>query len=451
MPSISRRSFIAASAAAAAAPGLAAAAGPGDPDVAIVGAGAAGIAAARRLVAAGRKVVLIEASDRVGGRCVTDMGLFGVAYDLGAHWIHMPDINPVAKLALRSGIDVYPAPPGQKLRIGRRDAREGEMEDFLAATVRARRAIIDAARAKTDSACGQAIPKDLGDWQPSVEFFLGPFGCAKDLGAISAYDFVKSAERDIDAFSRRGYGAMLAKFAEGLPIELSRAVREIEVLRSGVELVTTSGRIIARTAIVTASTNVLSSGKIRFSPELTKRHVDALAALSLGSYERVALELPGNPLRLQRDDLVFEKAAGRNTAALLANVSDTALCYVDVAGSFGAELSARGPDAMIAFALDWVGSLYGPDFKKSLKRSHATQWNKEPWVLGAFSVASPGGQPARRALMEPFRDRLFFAGEAAHETLWGTVGGAWESGERAANAVLKLFGPAPRAPSKRKS
>ena len=70
--------------------------------------------------------------------------------------------------------------------------------------------------------------------------------------------------------------------------------------------------------------------------------------------------------------------------------------------------------------------------KKSDRQTHATRWNAEPWALGAFSAAAPGGQPGRKALMEPVRERLFFAGEAVHETLWGTVGGAWESGERAA-------------------
>ena len=71
-------------------------------------------------------------------------------------------------------------------------------------------------------------------------------------------------------------------------------------------------------------------------------------------------------------------------------------------------------------------------------KSHATQWNTAPYVLGAFSAAAVGGQPSRRILMEPLRDRIFFAGEAAHETLWGTVGGAWESGERAAASALRL-------------
>ena len=104
------------------------------------------LAAARRIQAAGRRCVLLEASDRIGGRCLTDTASFGVPVDRGAHWIHMPDINPVTRLAGPAGFDVYPAPPGQRMRIGRRYAREGEMEDFLAAVVRANRAIGEAVR-----------------------------------------------------------------------------------------------------------------------------------------------------------------------------------------------------------------------------------------------------------------------------------------------------------------
>lgn len=450
MKRLSRRSFLAGSAVAVAAPRLAVGA-PGDIEIVVVGAGAAGIAAARKLVAAGRKVAVFEASDRIGGRCVTDTRTFGVPYDTGAHWIHTPDTNPLAKLAPRSGVDVYPAPPGLRLRIGRRNAREGEMEEFLSASVRARRAFTEAARGKTDVACAQAMPKDLGDWRNSVEFFLGPFGTGKELSEVSAVDFTRSIERDAGAFCRQGLGALLAKLAEGLPIELSRPVSEIESWRAGAEIVTPGVRTIARAVIVTASTNVLANGKIRFAPELTKRQIDALTSLKLGTFERIALELPGNPLRLQRDDIVFEKAAGRNTGALLANASDTPLHYVDVGGKFAEDLSARGRDAMTAFAAEWLGGLYGMDLKKLVKRSHATQWSKEPWVLGSTSSAAPGGAGSRRVLMEVHRDRVFFAGEAVHETLWGTVGGAWESGERAADMVLKMFAPVRAQPARRRS
>jgi monoamine oxidase len=445
MKRLSRRTFIAASAAMAAAPAL------GEPrqkrpprpeklDAVIVGAGAAGIAAARRLVAAGRRVAIVEAAADMGGRCVTDTRIFGVPYDRGAHWIHMPEINPVAKLATGTGLDIYPAPPGQRVRIGRRYAREVEMENYLAMLVRANGAISDAAR-RGDVSCAQALPRDLGEWRSTIEFFLGPFGCGKDLAEVSAADLARSTERDVAAFCRQGFGALLEKLALGLPVQLSTPATGIEWWsRTGIEVVTTRGRIAAATVIVTASTNVLNARKIRFNPELPKRYLDAAGKLTLGSYDRVALELPDNPLGLRSDELVFEKSNGPSTGAIFANVSGSTLCLVDVAGSFGRDLAAKGEKEMVAFALEWLGNLFGSDLTKVVQRHHATRWNEEPYVLGAFSAASPGGQPSRRVLMEPLNNRLFFAGEAAHETLWGTVGGAWESGERAADAVLRALG-----------
>ena len=105
--------------------------------------------------------------------------------------------------------------------------------------------------------------------------------------------------------------------------------------------------------------------------------------------------------------------------------------------------AAKGDAAMFDFAVSWLTSLFGTDVGKVVKRRAATHWNDEPWVMGAFSAAAPGAQPSRKVLMESVNDRIWFAGEAAHETLWGTVGGAWESGERAADAVVKSFGRKP--------
>jgi monoamine oxidase len=450
MSRLSRRALLVGSASLAAAPALGAPLLSGYTDVVVLGAGAAGIAAARRILAAGRRCVILEASDRIGGRCFTDTRTFGVPYDRGAHWIHMPDINPVAKLAAGAKLDVYPAPAGQKLRIGRRFAREGEMEDFLSALVRTNRAIGEAARGKNDVPCTQALPKDLGDWRPAIEFVLGPFGCAKDLAEVSAVDFSKSAERDVDAFCRQGFGAVVARLGQGLPIQLSTPVTAISWSPRGVlQIETPKGRMEASAVIVTASTGVLAAGRIKFDPPLPRRHVDAIAKLNLGSYDHIALELPGNPLGLQGDDLVFEKATGNRTAALLANVAGGSLCLVEVGGRFGAGLAVQGEAAMLDFAIGWLTELYGTDIRKAVQRKHATNWAKEPWALGAFSAAQVGAQGARRVLMEPLGTRVYFAGEAAHETLWGTVGGAWESGERAADAVLKRYAPA--APARPRS
>jgi monoamine oxidase len=439
MSRLSRRSFITAAAAFAAAPALGAAPVTGETDVIIIGAGAAGIAAARRVAAANRRFALIEASDHIGGRCVTDTRTFGVPYDRGAHWIRTLASNPVARLAGGTGLEVYPAPRGQKLRVGPRAAREGELEDFLATQVRSSRAIAEAARGKVDPPAVQALPKDLGDWRATAEFFLGPYTCGKDLSRVSSVDFARLVERETAAFCRQGFGTLLAKLAANLPVRLSTPVISIEWLKT-LEVETDNGRLRGQTIVVTASTGVLASGKIKFTPELPERHARAINALALGSEDHIALELPGNPLGLQPDDLVFEKAASARTAALLARVSGSDLHVLKVGGAFGRDLAAQGQDAMVAFAREWLSSVFGNDVKTKLKRSAATNWNAEPWALGAGSVASPGNQDARRALMSPIRERVFFAGEAVHETLWGTAGGAWESGTRAAEAALRKIG-----------
>ncbi|HET7678796.1 MAG TPA: NAD(P)/FAD-dependent oxidoreductase [Xanthobacteraceae bacterium] len=452
---ITRRTFVASAAALAAAPALGQVASSGEVDVAIIGAGAAGIAAARRVAAAGRRFALIEAGNHIGGRCFTDTRSFGAPFDTGAHWIGQAEINPVVKAAAKAGLDVYPVPAGQKIRMGARHARESELEAFLAAQVRATRAIAEAARGKTDVAVARAVPKDLAEWQSTIEFALGPFGIGKDLSEVSAMDFAK-LERDRDAFCRQGYGSLLAKAAEGIAVQLSTPATGVQWER-GVEIETPKGRINARAVIVTVSTNVLAAGKIRFSPELPRRHLDAAARLKLGTYERVALDMPGNPLGLAPDELVLEQSNNPNTAALLANVGRTPLCFVDIAGGFGQSLAAEGPAAMTDFALDWLGRLYGADLRKAVRSTGATQWIKDPLVLGGWSSAAPGAQQARRILAEPLRDRLWFAGEAVHETAWGTVNGAWESGERAAEAALRKMGalkepekPAPKRQSQPK-
>ncbi len=448
MSLISRRSFLASAAGAAALPLWNSFAVAAETDVAIIGAGAAGIAAARKVQSLGKRAVILEATDRIGGRCITETATFGVPFDPGAHWLRGPDRNPVAKLAIGTGLELYPAPPGQKVRIGRRNAREGELEQYLSMVVRARRAFEDASRGKVDVSCAQVMPRDLGEWQPSVEFLLGSFAFGKDFNELSVVDTTRSIERESDAYCRQGFGALLARLAQGLNVQLASPVTRIATQpRSGSFTVETGkGALQARVIIVTVSTNVLTEGKLAFSMGAPKRHMDAASRLRLGNYERIALEIPGNPFGLARDDLIFEKADNRRTAALLANVSDSALSYVDVAGSFGRELAAKGPREMTAFAIEWLDRLFGSDVKKAIKRSHATQWAFSPYVMGSMSAAAPGSQAMRRLLMEPIFDRVYYAGEAAHETLYGTVGGAWESGERAADTALRVLGVVTASP-----
>src|SRR3954471_2544851 len=440
---IARRDFLLASAAAAAAAALGRPAWtaplPREADIVVIGAGAAGIAAARRIMAANRKVIVLEASGQIGGRCLTDSTTFDVPFDRGARWIHNPDSNPMIKLARGAGLDVVPAPLGQKIRIGRRNARAGEVEELLATLVRANRAIDDASRGKGDVSCASVLPKDLGDWAATVEFLLGANATGKDLKELSALDKIRAQDRSAALACRQGLGTLIAKLGDGVPVSLATPATRIAWSGRDITVETQAGKIVARAAIVTVSSDVLISGALKFAPELPKRTLDAASKVSLGSYDHIVLQLQGNPLGLSRDDVVIEQAKDLKTAFMIANMGGTSLCSIDVAVSSGPDLSAQGEAAMVAFAVEWLAKLFGSDVAKTVKKSSATRWNAAPFALGAMSAASPGGQPSRKILMEPLGS-LFLAGEAAHETLWGTLDGAWESGERAAEAALRKIG-----------
>jgi monoamine oxidase len=417
-----------------------------DVPVAIVGAGAAGIAAARRLRDAKVRFAMIEAAGHVGGRCITDTTTFAAPFDRGAHWIHRLDDNPLVKAANDSGLDIYPAPPGQKLRVPPRRARAGETEQFLAALVRANRAIVDAGRGRGDVAAVSALPGDLGEWRDSIEFVLGPYSVGKALADISAADFARAPERIADAFCREGYGTLLARLARGLPVQLSTPARRFDW--GGALLIDTpKGTIRARTAIVTVSTAVLARGDLGFTPDLPKSHADAAVQLSLGRQEQIAVELDGNPLDLDADDLVFEKASGPRAAALLGNIGGSHLSMITVGGDLARDLARSGEGALKDFAVEWLTTTFGSNAKGLVRKSIATRWGENPLIGGAFSAAAPGHADARRALMTPLRDRVWFAGEAAHETLWSTVNGAWDSGVRAAEAALRVVGALPATKS----
>ena len=242
-----------------------------------------------------------------------------------------------------------------------------------------------------------------------------------------------------------------------MPLALSTPASRIVWSNREVTVETPAGRIAARAAIVTVSSNVLASGAIKFTPDIPKRQLDAAAKLSLGSYDHIALQLPGNPLGLGRDDVIIEQSNSTRTALLLANIGGSSLCSIDVAGSFGRDLSAQGEaghgrlrDGMA----DQAVRQRGDGWREEVER--------DPLECVALRARRDVGGGARRPALAQDPDRadrrVFLAGEATHETLWGTVDGAWESGERAAEAALRRIGAlkdaepdaapdAPRAPT----
>jgi monoamine oxidase len=450
MKNLSRRRFLTGVAALSASPAFAQPAVQlpvaGEIDVLIVGAGAAGIAAARRVVAAGRTYTLFEARSRIGGRVWTDRGAFGIAHDRGAHRISASGRNPLVALGRLGGVDFYEPAPFRRLYVGPREARDHEYDSFTAALHRASRAIAAAGEAGLDLAAVRTLP-ELGDWRATVAFVLGPLATSKDLEEVSTVDFARADEQRDTLACRGGLGVLLAAAAKPLKIELDTAVTRIDARGRGAVIVETPrGAMRANAVIVTASTAAVLSGAIRFEPALPKRTVDAFAGLTLGTHDRLIFELPGNPFQFRDDQRVVFKAGDTRTLSLVGRVGGSDLAYAEFVGRFGREMSDAGDAAMVEFVGEQFAAHFGADAKKRIARSQVTRWSREPWILGAASVAAPGSGGNRRILAEPAHERIFFAGEALHESWYGTVAGAWIAGERAADAAIRrLVASAPPA------
>jgi len=341
--------------------------------------------------------------------------------------------------------ELYPDPERQQFRVRSRNGLEKnleeihsklELEEFYADRVRCYAAIAQAAAGNADISCARALPADLGDWRRTMEFVLGPYRFGAELTELSAKEYALSIDRSPGRLCRQGVGALIGKLALGMPIKFFSPVTLVDWAERSVALTTGEGVVTARAVIVTASTAVLASGKLRFRPNLPGAYASACEKLKLGSYDHVALAFNANALGLDANEVVFERAYTTKTAALLANIHGTRLSVLTLAGRSGVELADKGEDAMTDFALDWITGVFGSRAKKAVLRVHTMSWTKDPWTLGAFSSAPPGAQEARKALSEPLDDVVWFAGEAVHQTLWGTVGGAWQNGERAADAVI---------------
>jgi monoamine oxidase len=407
-------------------------------DIAVVGGGAAGIAAARSLVRAGISTLIVESQRRTGGRCITDTITFGAPFDRGAHWLHSAEVNPLVRLGRDLGFSLYADPERDRLMIGQREATEAERSAYDAAVQGSEEAIVRFSESRPEDGPALAgLPRDLGEWRGPVRFRLGPYDCGKTLADISIQDYAKAAGGE-DVFCRPGVGTLVATLGRGLPTSLGTPVSQVAVENDAVRIETSRGTLRARAAIVTVSTSVLAGDTIRFTPGLTDEHRAAIDGLILSSSLHVGVEIPGNPVGVEPDTTVFLKSDEERTFAAFARAGGSELWYLDTGGIYARELEAAGEQTATQLAINWLASVFGEAVRQRIARTAVTLWGRIPTIGGAWSVASPGKQTSRAALRVPLAERVFFAGEACHDTLWGTVGGAWETGEAAAREAIKL-------------
>ena len=409
---------------------------PADPDVIVVGAGAAGIAAARTLIAAGLSVAVLEARDRVGGRTVTTM-LRGHAIDLGAHWLHAGPINPLVRLGFERGEPLRRAAQEGHVWVGRRRGRASEVaasDRAFGLTDRAMHA--GAAAGGQDRSAASALPRSLGPWGARVALVHGLVS-GRPLEEVSLHDF-PSMEYGDNFFVAGGYGAYLARLAQGLPIALRRPVARIDWSGPGVRVLTADGGSLqARAVIVTVPMMVLRAG-IAFSPALPAPARAAIDGFGTGIYEHAVLHWPSSPFR-GRDRLASLVGGRFSTPGLLTRIDGTPFHYFELDSVGAAEIDAAGTgeDGLRRRVRATLAEHFGPRRLGDLSIPAVSAWRHDPWSLGSWAVVPPGHAGARRQLHEAIGGKIWFAGEALSREQWGTAGGAYAEGIRAAEGLAE--------------
>lgn len=402
-------------------------------DVVVVGAGAAGLAATRYLHHEGCKVVCIEASDRIGGRCYTDNSIFGVPFDVGGHWLHYGETNALIPIGRSFGFDIYKASDDATVESGLSSDRVKAVASKVDAQLAKMRT------AQTDIAMTEAfVPENNVE---RTALFLKALSAGRDLDEISMHDWVTAGLEADNWYCREGYGAIVARHAERLPISLSTPALVIRRTPTGAEVETSDGKITARQVIVTVSVGVLAAESIRFDPPFEGSRKAALNFVTMGTYNHCAMLFAERTLPVGSDTLISYPITHLSGSAIragefLCNISGTNLCVFEHVGSFAKELEAAGTDAAIAFALDSMCEIFGSDVAKGFQKGYATRWTANEHTRGSYSGTLPGGAGMRSELKQAHADVIHFAGEAVNEEETVTVSGAHKEGLRAAAEVL---------------
>ncbi|NBJ09344.1 flavin monoamine oxidase family protein [Microvirga arsenatis] len=405
-------------------------------DVVIVGAGSAGIAAARRLLANGLSVVVLEARSRIGGRTLTRR-FRGHPLDLGAHWLHAGPINPLVRLGRERREPLRRAPVEGHVFVRGRPGSRAQGAALDRAFAMADRAMTQAAKGREDQPAAKALPP-MGPQGRRVAAIHGLVS-GRPLGEVSLHDF-PSMEYADNLFIAGGLGAYVERLARGLPVRLGTAVHAIDWSGQGVRVESSAGTLHGRAAIVTAPMAVLQREAIRFVPALPDACREAIHGFTEGVYEHVVLHWPGSPFR-GADRLASLTGGRREPPGLLTCIDDTPFHFFELDQPGAAGFDRRDPHAPFRFAREVLAEHFGHRAIRDLTVMHATAWRHDPWSRASWAVVPPGLHPIRDMLKAPVGERIWFAGEALSRAQWGTAGGAWEEGERAAAEVLGQLAP----------
>jgi monoamine oxidase len=407
----------------------------GEADIVIVGAGAAGVGAARALADQNLGVIWLEASSRIGGRAWTQETR-GLDLDLGCGWLHSADRNAWARIARDSGVALNEA----RAAWGKQFHNLGFTEAEQAAAWQAFEGWTQrVGKSPPPSDCAADALDAGGEWNSHIRA-IASFISGAPLEKLSAADYAAydEASSENNWRVRTGLGALVARSAPALPLHLASPVRAIRLQPGGVSLDTDTGTLRARAAILTVSSAVLAGDTIKLPGELEPWR-EAARQLPLGLNEKLFLRIVG--------DSPFEAethVTGNPRDPLTASYYIRPFGWPVIECFFGGDrarlLEEEGQAAGFAFAIQQLVHLFGEEVRTRLRPCAASGWSQMKTIGGAYSYALPGHASARQELARPFDRRLFFAGEATNATDYSTAHGAHDTGVRAAREALAALG-----------
>jgi monoamine oxidase len=401
-------------------------------EVVVVGGGAAGIAAARKLHDAGVDCLLLEARSRLGGRAWTVNEPTGAPIDLGCGWLHSADRNRWREIAEAQGRTIDKTPPPWMRPSITINFSLSDQKVFIESLRRFWGRMGEFPEAGPDAPAASLLePKNR--WNGLIGA-IGTFLSGTELSRLSARDFSRYEDTGVNWRVVEGYGAMVVEHAANVSVKLGCPVRTIDHSGTRLRIETDDGTIAADAAIVTIPSGLIADEAIGFTPALPEK-IAAASGLPLGLADKLFFSL-SDAEEFEKDTRLFGRTDRTDTGSYHFRPFGRPQIEAYYGGALAAELEASGAFAFVDFALGELTALLGRDFAKRVKPIGAHRWKADEFARGSYSYALPGKADCRAVLAAPVESRLLFAGEACSREDYSTAHGAYLTGVAAADQAI---------------
>ncbi len=416
----------------------------------VIGAGLAGLAAARELMRHGHDVVVLEARDRLGGRIWTSNQWPDVPLDLGATWIHGTKGNPITALADELEATRWSTSYDRSViyNTSGQLLTQSEANQLETISQRVSGVLRQAQDLDRDMSVRQAVASLEREFRHSPEatrflnFCLSgtieqEFSGSASRLSTQWYDSVKEFPGG-DALFAQGFRVITAFLARGIDVRLSQVVKEVHWRQPHVRVVTHTSEFVADNVVVTLPLGVLKSNAVHFSPALPDHKRTAIAKLGMGVLNKCYIRFPRVFWPQDVDWLEYVPAQHGEWTEW---VSFQRVAHVPILLGFnaadrGREIEALTNEQTVDSAMNTLRTIFGVGLPQ-VSDFQITRWAGDPFAGGSYSYNAVGSTPEMRTVLaKPLNRHLFFAGEATSRESFGTAHGAYLSGLRAAKEVL---------------